>query len=281
MTFQTTTVQQIIDRARIRHWSFRDLVLGDGAVLAYLSQRLRTHLAVHGAKIEGLVNTTLTYNVVNSGGLLIAEDPVTGIPQYTTTYQDGWPLHLDGNNVPYYDDAEPMIAADQYGLNGGTPGFPLPAEMVRLIDVSLVYSQPPGLIIPCDVTREHGRIEAQPGANPIAFVSGNRLVPLLSFSGTNGNPNASDRWMTVSSIIMSYVALPTLQVLTDYLNIPGVLVEALDADAALMMARQSKAMSAQDRSGFEKDASAAATVIASAALEMLNEPETGQVQYRG
>ncbi len=279
--FTTTTPQQIIDRARVRHWSFVDIVLGDGAVLSYLSQRLRTHLAVHGAQIEGLVNTTMTYNIVTVNGLLIAEDPVTGIPQVATTYQDGWPIHVDPiTGIPYYDTSEPMIATDPYGAHGGTPGFPLPGEMVRLIDVSLVYSQPPGLVIPCDVLREHGRIESQPGRNPQAFVSGNRLVPVLSFTGGQAT-NSSDRWFTVSSIIMSYVALPTLSLLTDFLNIPGVLVEALDADCALFLARQSKAISPAERTGFAADAAAAAEVIATAALEMINEPEAGQVQYRG
>lgn len=279
--FTTTTCQQIIDRARVRHWSFADLVLGDGAVLSYLSQRLRTHLAMHGATIEGLVNTTMTYSIGVVGGLLIATDPVSGIPQVTTTYQDGWPIHVDPvTHIPYYDTSEPMVAVDPYGAHGGTPGFPLPGEMVRLVDVSLVYSQPPGLIIPCDVIREHGRIEAQPGRNPQAFVSGNRLVPLLSFSGGQ-TVNSSDRWFTVSSLIISYVALPTISLLTDFLNIPGVLVEALDADAALFMARQSKSMTPADRQGFLAEANLAAETIATAALELLNEPQVGSVEYRG
>lgn len=282
--FTTTTVQQIIDRARVRHWAFTDLVLGDGAVLAYLSQRLRTHLGVHGATIEGLVNTTMTYALGVVGGLLVAEDPVTHIPAYTTTYQDGWPIHVDpGTGIAYYDTSEPMVAVDPYGLHGGTPGFPLPGEMVRLIDVSLVYSQPPGIIIPCDVIKEHGRIQAQPGRNPQAFVSGNRLVPVLALAGSASNPNSADRWMSVTSVIISYVALPTLTVLTDTLNIPGVLVEALDADAALMMARQSPKLekSPATIAGFERDATTTAAAVATAGLAMLNEPEMETVDYRG
>ncbi len=279
--FTSTSVQEIIDRARIRHWSFADVVLGDGAVLTYLSQRLRTHLAMHGAKIEGMVNTTMTYAIASVNGLLIATDPVTHVPQVTTTYQDGWPIHVDPiTHIPYYDTTEPMIAVDPYGLHGGTPGFPLPSEMVRLVDVSLVYSQPPGMIIPCDVIREHGRIEAQPGRNPQVFVSGNRLVPLLAFTGGQAT-NSSDRWFTVSSLIMSYVGLPTLTRLADTLNIPGVLVEALDADAALFLSRQSKAVTAAERAGFAADVATVAAVIATAALEMLNEPQVGSVEYRG
>lgn len=277
--FTTTTVQQIIDRARVRHWAFADLVLGDGAVLTFISQRLRTHLAMHGAAIEGLVNTTMTYQLVSVAGLLIAE--VAGVPQVATTYQDGWPIHVDAFGVPYYDPTEPMVATDPYGLHGGTPGFPLPGEMVRLIDVSLVYNLPTGLTLPCDIIPEHGRIQAQPGRNPQAFVSGNRLVPMMPFSSSVGGANSANRWFNVQSLIMSYVALPTLTRLEDYLNIPAVLVEALDADAALMMARQSKAMPPTAVLGFERDAAAAAAIITTAGLEMLHEPEEDTVQYRG
>ena len=31
-SFMTTTVRTIIDSARLRHWSFTDIALGDGAV---------------------------------------------------------------------------------------------------------------------------------------------------------------------------------------------------------------------------------------------------------
>lgn len=277
--FQTTTVQQIIDRARTRHNAFVDITLGDGAVLAYLSQRLRTHLAMHGATIEGLVNTTLQYNIATVAGLLIAKDAF-GNPVYTTTYQDGWPLHVDGNGFPYFDDTEPMIATDPYGQHGGTPGFPLPGEMVRLCDVSVVYSQPPGMNLPVDVIKEHGRLQAMPGRNLQAFVSGNRLVPVLPMAGTPPGLNLADRWFNVTTLIMSYVALPSVAKLTDFLNIPGVLVEALDADCALYMARQSPKLTAAAVSGFERDAAAATEAIATAALEMLNEPEMETVEYR-
>jgi hypothetical protein len=281
--FQTTTVQQIIDRARVRHWSFTDIALGDGAVLTYLSQRLRTHLARHGATIEGLVNTTMTYTIGTQTGLLVALDPVSGLPVLATTYQDGWPLHVDPvTSIPYFDPTEPMIATDPYGLHGGTPGFPLPSEMIRLIDVSLVFNQyVQPVIIPCDVIREHGRIQSQPGRNPQAFVSGNRLVPVFPYPGSASNPNSNDRWFSVTSLIMSYVALPTLQLLTDYLNIPAVLVEALDADAALMMARQSKVCPPASVAGFEKDALNATLAVGVAGLELVHEPEQETIIYNG
>ncbi len=278
--FTSTTCQQIIDRARLRHWTFTDIALGDGAVLQYLSQRLRTHLARHGATIEGMVNTTMTYQIGAQAGLLVAL--VGGVPVYTTTYQDGWPVQIIGG-VPTVVTTGPMIATDPYGVHGGTPGFPLPSEMVRLIDVSLTLTNPPSLVIPCDVIREHGRIQQQPGRNPMAFVSGNRLVPMFAFAGSSANPtpNTNDRWFSVSTLTMSYVALPTLQTLTDYLNIPAVLVEALDADCALLMARQSKTCPAASVAGFEKDAAQAATLGGLAGLELVHEPEQETIIYHG
>lgn len=274
MTF-TTTVQQIIDAARSRHFAFADVRAGDGAVLLYLNQRLRTHLARHGAKIEGLVGTTLQYTIQTINGLLVAVDSL-GNPQYTTTYQDGWAVHLDAFGNPYIDTSEPMIAADPFGIHGGTPGFPLPADMIRLTAVVLVYNVPAGLLIPCTVIPEAGRLLAQPGRNPTVFVSGNRLVPLLP---TNAAPSG-DRWNNVSAIQLAYVALPTLSTLTQFVNIPSVLVEALIADAASYLAYQSKTLSAAERAGFATTAQACAEDIGEAALEILQEPEEETVQYR-
>lgn len=280
MTF-TSSVRNVIDTARTRHWSFTDLVLGDGAVLLNLSQRLRTHLAAHGAKIEGLVGTSMTYEITTVDGLLIAE--LNGVPQYTTTYQDGWPIHLDGFGVPYYDTTEPMIAQDPFGENGGTPGFPLPSDMVKLIEVTGVYANPApsesGLIIPIDVVPSASRVQKQPGRNPIAFVDGNRLVPL--FSSYPSSVNTGDRWRSISRIILNYVALPTLTSLDQVLAIPSVLVDALIADMALLMARQAKECPPADRLGFERDAVAAAGMAADAALDMVGEPQNNSVVFLG
>lgn len=274
----TTTVQQIIDSARIRHWAFADVALGDGAVLLYLSQRLRTHLAIHGATIEGLVGTTMTYQIATVNGLLIAE--VNGIPQYTTTYQDGWPIHVDPiTGIPYYDTSEPMIATDPFGIHGGTPGFPLPSDMVRLTSVVLTLSLPPALQIPCDVRQEGNRLQMQPGRNPIAFVSGNRLVPLLAYASPNAN--SGDRWFNVQSLIMGYVALPTLQSLTDVLNLPSVLAEALIADAAELLASHSAKLAPAEKLAFAQKAANTGTLMAAAGLDLLDEPEEETVKYLG
>lgn len=274
----TVSVQSLVDNARIRHWAFTDLQLGDGALLLYINQRLRTHLANYGAAIEGLVGTSMQYALTTIGGVLIALDS-GGIPVYATTYQDGFPVQFDGGGVPFIDTSSPPISTDPFGQHGGTPGFPLPADMIRLIDVTLVYSSPTGQLIPCEVVPEAKRLLVMPGRDPVAFVSGNRLVPLFPFVGAVNN--SADRWFSVTAIQISYVAAQSLAALTDLLNLPSVLGEAMIADLACFMAYQSKTVATAEKVEFAAEAGRCAGLIANAALEMLHEPESDSVVYRG
>lgn len=294
-----TTARVIIDSARIRHWAFSDLQVGDGAALLYLNARLRTHLALHGAKIEGLVGSSMSYSatlaqptllVTNTGSILVTNFGVAvqtagstnfgiWIPQLAVAYQDGWPVHVDANNVPYVDFSEPPIAGDPFGINGGTPGFPLPVDMIRLINVSLVFNSPVGVQIPCDVIPESQRFTSQPGRNPLAFLSGNRLVPVRVFN--QPGLNSGDRWNSVVSIQISYVGVQQLQALDDVLNIPSVLTEALIADTANYFAMLSKLCPASDKAGFATEALKVGGMIASAALDLVNEPQANTVHYMG
>lgn len=294
-----TTARVIIDSARIRHWAFSDLQVGDGAALLFLNSRLRTHLALHGAKIEGLVGSSMSYSatlapptllVTNTGSILVTNLGVgiqtvsgqtagIGIPQVALPYQDGWPVHLDANNVPYVDFSEAPIAGDPFGINGGTPGFPLPVDMIRLINVSLVYANPCGVQIPCDVIPESQRFTSQPGRNPLAFLSGNRLVPVRVYN--TAGLNAGDRWSSVLSIQISYVGVQQLTTLDDVLNLPSVLAEALIADTANYMAMLSKLVPVAEKGGFASEAAKAGAMIATAALDLVNEPQQNSVHYMG
>ena len=240
----TATVRGLIDSARTRHWAFSDLQAGDGPALLFLNSRLRTHLAQHGAKIEGLVGTAMQYSVpmagatllvTNSGSILVTKWGVplsvntgVGIPAVGNAYEDGWAIHVTPGGVPYVDFSEPAIATDPFGLNGGQPGFPLPTDMIRLIAVSLSYNSNPATFIPCDVFTESERFSMMPSRNPAAFVSGNRLVPMLPLS----SGNEANRWFNVSAITISYVGVQQLQALDDVINYPIVLTEALIADLA-------------------------------------------------
>jgi hypothetical protein len=286
-----TTARSLVDSARIRHWAFSALAVGDGAALLFLRSRFVTHVAAHGAAIEGLIGTTLVYAIpVTSPGLLITSSgsilatnwgqEITtngglGTPMLADTYADGWPVHLTEAGDPYVDFSEPSLAADPFGVFGGTPGFPLPTDMIRLISVALVLGS--DAVIPCDVIPEAQRFTTLPGRNPSAFVSGNRLVPVQPAASAA----ATGRWASVASIQLSYVGLQVLRALDDVLNLPSVLAEALIADLAHFFAMQAKDVSAGEKAGFRAEADRSAAMVSGAALDLLNEPLVSSVQYRG
>ena len=270
----TVTARQVIDTARSRHWALADVAVGDGAALTFLNYRARVQLAEHGATIEGLVGSAMSYTMGTQAGLLVAL--VGGVPTFATTYQNGWPVHIDGSGVPYIDTSEAPIAVDPFGAHGGTPGIPLPADFVRLIAVALLYGQG-NLWIPCDIVREEQRFSTLPSRNPAAFVSGNRLVPLLP---TNDVPT-SDRWNSVSQVVISYVAVQTLTTLDDVLNYPALLTEMLIADTVLFLALQSEKMPAADKAGFRQEAAERRVIVKAAGLDLLNTPQQDSVIYRG
>lgn len=286
-----TTVRALVDAARTRHWSFASLAVGDGAVLLFLRGRLVTHVAAHGAAIEGLVSTTLQYGVpltpppflvATTGAILATNYGVSvvtnegeGEATVGTHYQDGWPVHLTDDGVPYVDFSEAPIATDPFGRFGGVPGFPLPADMVRLVAVTLVYTG--NQVIPCDVVPEAQRHTTLPGRTPAVFVSGNRLVPVQPLS----TGNTGTRWDNVSAIQISYVGVQTLGSLDDVLNLPTVLSEALVADAAQYLAMQSERMPVGEKTQFAREAATTAAACGDAGAEMLLEPQQRTVHYRG
>jgi hypothetical protein len=294
------TARAIIDAARTRHWAFSSLALGDGAALLFLRARLATHVAKHGAKIEGLVGTTMQYSVpldpppllvASSGAVLgtnfgfqITTGEGPAVPVLGAAYQDGWPVHTTPDGVPYIDFSEPPIAGDPFGRYGGTVGFPLPSDMIRLIGVALVRSC--GVVGPCDVIPEGQRFTTLPGRNPAAFVAGNRLVPVMATAPTAGAANVSPslagtRWADVAAIQISYVGLQALRALDDALNLPPVLAEALVADTAGYLAAQSKELSAAEKGLFAAEALRVGAAVADAALDVLNEPLESSVHYTG
>lgn len=274
-----TTVGAIIDAARVRHWSFTSAEAGDGPALVFLRSRLATHLAKYGAMIEGLVGSTVSYALpITSATVLVTTTgatPGAGTLVLTDSYQDGWPIHADVDGNLYVDFSEPPIATDPFGVNGGVVGFPLPADMIRLTSVALVYTN--DAIIPCDIVPEIQRFTTAPGRNPSAFVSGNRLVPVLPLAANN----TSSRWDNVTAVQISYVPVQAITTLADVLNLPSVLNEALIADVAHYFAMQSKAMPAADKVMFRNEATACAALIADAALDLLNESVSSNVLYKG
>lgn len=273
-TFQSITPRDLIDSARTRHWAFSGINFGDGAALLFLNQRQRELLAAAGSDIEGIVGTAVQYAVSGSGitGLLVSF--VGGVPILAADGANGWVVHIDDDGMPFVDGTEPMVAADPLGAQ---QGFPLPAEMVRLINVVLVYNT--NQFIPCDIVDERARLNAMPGRNPLAFVAGNRLVPMRG--RTPNTQNTADRWASVSGIQISYVGIDTLRTLDDAISLPVVLCGAMIAETAHFFAMQSKDVTVQERSQFREEADRAGAMFRDASLNLLASPMDGQVDYRG
>ena len=212
-------------------------------------------------------------------GSRLTTNGAPGQPQLGAPYQDGWPIHVTPGGDLYVDFTEPPLAGDPFGVNGGIPGFPLPEEMVRLIQVALVYNQNAGTNIPCDVVTESQRFSMMPSRNPAAFVSGNRLVPMLPLAGVTDN--SADRWFNVSKISISYVGVEAYTSLDDPINFPAVLVEGLIADCAVFLANNSKACPPADKKAMVAEAAAVGAQVGAAGLDMLEEGEQENVIYKG
>jgi hypothetical protein len=267
----TTTVRDLIDAARIRHWSFADTKLGDGALVLHLNQRQRTHLALHGAAIEGLVGAAVAMATETSGGRVVVL--LDGVPTYSDTYEDGWAVHLTDDGVPYIDTAEPKVAGDPFGESGGTPGFPLPTDMVRLIEIAVVVANQ---VLPCEVMPQQERTTRRPTRDIAAFINGNRLIPHRAFeSGNDG-----DRWSQVTAVQLSYVGIQTFLTLDDVVMLPSVLCDALTADLALLLANQSPKCPPADRAAFGREAAAALQAVLAAGNDLLDSVQSNRVIYR-
>jgi hypothetical protein len=236
------TAQLLLDLARGRHPLFAEAAAPEGALLQIVNTRHRTLLLQYGGAIDGLVNTTVSLATV-IGGVLVGQS--AGVPIYLTTYADGWPVHTTVDNVPYVDFSETPMAGDPFGQNGGTPGFPLPADFLKIILVACTLTDQ--TVRPVEVIREPVRLEAQRINGFTAFISGNRLVPVRPLASGNTN----DLWASgVASIQLSYVALPELVRLTDPVILPAALHEALVAGLAESMAQLTPRMSPNERAGF-------------------------------
>lgn len=270
----TSTPRQLIDSARTRHWSFADTRLGDGAAVLFLNARQRSHLAAHGAAIEGLVGSAVQMPTSVYGGRLVAL--IEGVPTYSDTYEDGWAVHLTDSGTPYVDTSEAKVAGDPFGTNGGIAGFPMPTDMVRLIALHAVYGNE-GRVLPIDLVPEQERATKQPSRDLAAFLSGNRLVPVLPFASSN----PGHRWYQTTAVQISYVGIQTIETLDDPLQLPSVLCEALIADLALYFALQSKDCSPADRTFFEREGQRAAGAVAAAGDDLLDSVQHNTIIHRG
>lgn len=250
----STTALSILEQARIRNPAFSDAQMPDGALLLFLNQRQRSLLLLAGEALGPLVTTTVDIATTINGVLVGSEN---GVPTYLTSYEDGWPVFLDGTGVPYFDFTGPKIAGDPYGENGGTLGFPLPDNFVKLIAVSAIYDS--DVTGPISIVDERSRHHHAQSREPAVFIAGNRLIPILPT-----NPSSSGglaEWEDVETISLTYIAVETLDSLTDTLQVPDVMAECLVADVAALLATRTPGLSAGDRQNYRADAQACANAL--------------------
>lgn len=265
------TVGQLIENARVRHPAFMKVQMPDGAILLFLNQYQRMKLLELGAEIEPLVGEARQVASVISGSLIGSDE---GVPYFITTSGDGWPVGSE-DGVPYVDFTDVPIALDPFGESGSTPGFPLPSEFIKLIDVTAatLYSA----ALPVDVVPESRR-NAGARRDLACFVSGNRLVPIRQ-----GAAPFTDAWQDVLSVSVSYVAMQSLAAKSDVITLPLSLVSLLEAALAERFAFAAPAAEMSDavRRTFTADRVAAEESVAAAAGEILGETTTSHVQFNG
>jgi hypothetical protein len=243
----------------------------EGALLLFLNQRQRTTLLKLGEDVEPLIGQSREVATVIAGALVGSDG---GVPYYITTSGDGFPVQDDGG-VPYVDFTGVPIALDPFGESGSTPGFPLPAEFIKLTNVTAATLYNAALRV--NVLREAMR-PGPPVRELAVFVSGNRMVPIRQ-----GIAPYSDRWTDVVSVTVSYIAMQTLSAVTDVLTLPLQLVDLLEAALAerLAMAVPANEMNDRTRQTFVDERGAAEAAIKEAAAEILGSVTTSHVQFNG
>lgn len=266
------TALELVEGARLRHWSFTDTALGDGAAVRFLNQRIRTLLLRYRSALRGLVNASVETAAV-VGGVLVGVD-ATGVPYYTTTYEDGYAVHLDSTGVPYIETTEAKIAGDPFGKNGGTPGWPLPPDAIAIF--SLAATMPDGSVGEVDVVEEALRHHGAPGHNLTAFLSGSRLVPVRA-AGTG----VQDSWSSVTKVQLSYLPLPIVALLSDTIALPTAMAEALTAALAEMFSVQAKDCTQAERRDFAAAARRAEQELDTIALDIVGDLQVSSVIYEG
>jgi hypothetical protein len=267
------TVQQVVDRARSRHVRFRQAEAPEGFLLQAVDDRQRTIILQHGGAIEGLVSSSVQLALTISGNLVGVT--AGGTPQYLTTYQDGWPVHMTAGLTPYINTTESTIAGDPFGEHGGTPGFPLPADFLKLIQLVAVYTG--GQVGPIEIVAEPMRLALQRISTPTAFISGNRIIPIRPL--TSGN--SGDAWSaSITSVQLGYVALPVLATMSDVIVLPAALTEMLVTGVAEVLAAHTPGMTATDQSAFAQSARRSEETLSDYSLDMLGTASTTTVRYR-
>ncbi len=268
----TLIAKDIIDDARIRHASFSDVQMPDGAAIRWLNQRQRYLLLMFRGALKGLVTKTVrTLERLPVGGTLVGVTQ-RGVPYRLETPGDGYAIYLtDANQVPYIDTSGVPIADDPIH-----EGWPLPTEIISVMAFKGVQAEG-AREVPITVKTEHERTTGLPGRMLAAFLSGNRVVPLRH----RQVPMANDLWRMLESTELSYIGLARITSICCLLTLPTILTEALTAGLAELFAKQSKECTPVERAQFQNDARRAEGQLSEMSADMGGEMRTNSVIFKG
>jgi hypothetical protein len=268
----STTLLQLIDRARVKHPAFTDVQMPEGAAVAFANERQRTILLMVIDEIEALIGQATEIQTGTSDGVLIAFDD-NGDPYYADSSETGYATKFDANNVPYIDTDNP-ITLDPFGSAGDSPGFPLPGSLLRLISVQAMT--PDNTVIPraVDILEERtASTGTLRGPKLYAYINGARLIPVRQ--------SDSDIWSTVTSIRLGVVLTPSVAALTDTIMLPDPLIDVLTAHLCEFFSTAARNCSDRDKDRFERQRKEADARLIEIADEILSSVTTNSVVFRG
>lgn len=251
-----TLVSEIIESARIRHWSFTDVELGDGAALLFLNTKLRAIVLRNLTGMRSLLTATVQTSANATGVLLsLTRD---GVPYWDGSGADGYAVAVDEDGVPYIDTNSVPLSTDPFGLSGGKPGIALPRDVIALITCNAIGTD--GVVRPIEVLEANARQQSPQGRDLTVVLTGNRLVPLRKPGVT------TDWWNSVASIRVSYIPLPQLTALSDPIALATVREDAyalaLDGDGVPYLDTASATAIVQDPFGGQVSDVATMTALA-------------------
>lgn len=262
-----TTVQDVIDDARIRHHAFVEAMMPDGAALRFLNERQRAVLLSIVEDAEQVVGEARELALTTLDGAVVGVDS-NGIPFYATDGTDGYAVALNANGVPYLDTST-VLALDPFGESGGTPGIPLPTDLLRITAALAVASDGARSI---EILPERIAITQYGNRTPRAFINGGRLVPIRL--------SETDQWSLTTSIRLSMVRCPVLASLADVLTLPDPCLPVLTAALAEFLSGASKGCTDADRRRFTDQRREAESVLRASIASLVSDVTESTVIYR-